>query len=136
MMATILSERRAPIRGGRKVIVGLATLALAVAAALGIWQMQRGTEVPSVERAMDLSAEAVRIRNSAKVHDPAAYGFDQAPGVGRAVDLSAEAVRIRNSAKVHDPAAYGFDQAPGVGPAEDLDAEAVRIRNLAKRYDS
>ena len=105
-MATIVNER-APFRGRRMATAGL-TLALAVVVGLGIWQTQPTANQPAtVEQAEDFSAEAVRLRNMAKVHNPAAYGPDQAPSVEQAEEFSAEAVRIRNLAKVHNPEAYG-----------------------------
>ena len=87
---------------------GLTTLALAVAIGLGIWQTQPATDqVANVEQTGEFSAEAVRISNLAKVHNPAAYGPGQAPSVGQAEELTAEDIRLRNLAKVHNPEAYG-----------------------------
>jgi hypothetical protein len=78
---------------------------------LGIWQTQPATDqAPSVVQTVDFSAEAVRIRNLAKVHEPAALGPGLAPSVEQTVDFSAEAVQIRNLAKVHDSAALGSGQ--------------------------
>jgi hypothetical protein len=65
LMATIADER-APIPGRRITAVSLAILALVVGLGLGIWQREPATDRTSgVERAEELSPEAVRVRNTA-----------------------------------------------------------------------